>query len=224
MRSIRFAAIFCVALLVLLSVVYWNNTKFGERSNLTIVCLGDSITYGYKLSNPVIESYPARLQKQVREGWQVLNLGVNGATVLNKGDIPTITQGAYQHSMKSMPDVVVLMLGTNDTKDINWQYNGEFVSDYVALVNEMQDLPSHPHVIVCSIPPIFADYPNGINAKREEGINDLLKSVVADSDADFLDLYAVLSHEPSFFIDGVHPNARGAQEIATLVFNKVTNL
>ena len=223
MHFIRFVKIVCVLPIVLFSLLSCVD-KTGSLKPLKIVCLGDSITYGYKLQDPAQQSYPAQLAAQAHGSWRVLNCGVNGATVLQNGDVPITSQKAYQRALISQPDVVVLMLGTNDTKKTNWRYGDEFVADYVALVKKLQGLPSRPLVISCSIPPIFTDYPNGLTAKREKEINGLVKEAVAMSKVDSLDIYTPMSHEQSFFVDGVHPNVRGAQEIAKLVFDKINAL
>ena len=226
MPSFRFAATFSVLLtfLLCLSSCVDKDQGRGQLAGLKIACLGDSITHGYKLANPAHESYPARLGQQAHGRWHVLNFGVNGATVLEKGDIPITAQEEYQRAIQSEPDVVVVMLGTNATKNINWQHIGEFVGDYTVLLKKFQSLPSKPHVIVCSIPPVFANYPNGITAQHEEKINILVKKIAVSAGTDFLDIYTSVSQEPSLFVDGVHPNARGAEKIASLVFSKISSL
>ncbi len=226
MHFIRFIRNFSLlfVFLLFLSSCATKDQDIGRPPSLKVACLGDSITSGYKMTNPARESYPAQLSKQARGQWQVLNLGVNGATVLKKGDIPIVGQKAYQRAMDFLPDVVVIMLGTNDTKNTNWQYLDQFINDYTALIINIKDLPSSPHVIICSAPPIFINHPSGINAEREEEINILVEKVAAITKTDFLDIYTMMSREPALFIDGVHPNALGAHEIATLVFNKVTSL
>jgi len=212
-----------VLLLVLFSLSACEE-KTAKLKPLKIVCLGDSITYGFKLADPVRQSYPAQLEKLAHGQWRVLNCGVNGATVLNHGDIPITAQQAYQDAAQFQSDVVVLMLGTNGTKSNNWLLVDEFVPDYLELIRKIQGLPSHPHVIACSIPPIFVSHPIGLNGEREAEINGLVKKAVAASKVDFLDIYTPLSEDQSFFIDGIHPNSRGAQEIAMRVFDKITEL
>lgn len=191
---------------------------------LKVVCLGDSITYGYKLPDRVAQSYPSQLAKLSHGQWQVLNSGVNGATLLHKGDIPITAQKAYQRAIRFQPDVVILLLGSNDTKDKNWKYIDEFIADHTKLVETIRDLPSHPHVITCSIPPIFGYFSNGLNEKRAKEVNGLLAQSVAASKADVLDIYTPMSQKPSFFVDGIHPNISGARKIAGLVFDKISGL
>ncbi len=199
-------------------------SKTATLKPLKVVCLGDSITYGHTLPNRQKQSYPSILMAMSKGVWTVMNYGVNGATVLNKGDIPITAQDAYEDALAAKADVVVLMLGTNDIKDGNWQKSDGFVADYVALVHMFQKAPSRPRVISCSIPPIFTDYPNGLTAKRARLINSMLKEAVNESGAESLDIYTPLSLKPSFFTDGVHPNKYGAREVAALVFDKITSI
>ncbi len=224
MRFMRFAATLGLLSVFLLSSCGYKGPEEKRQAVLRVACLGDSITYGYKLADPVHKSYPARLSQQSNGIWDVLNLGVNGATVINKGDIPITAQKEYQRLMSSEPDVAVIMLGTNDTKNKNWQFIDDFVRDYTAMIETIERLPSRPHVIVCSIPPIFTDYPNGIKAEREKEINVLIKKVADIAGVDFFDINTLLSHKSSLFIDGVHPNVNGDQVIAKLISKKISTL
>ncbi|MCK5070995.1 MAG: hypothetical protein KAR01_10650 [Desulfocapsa sp.] len=212
-----------IILLLLLSL-----SSCTDRSNflepLKILCLGDSITYGYKLADPSVKSYPAQLSRLSFGHWDVVNAGVNGATVLNNSDLPITAQQKYERAIKCQPDVVILMLGTNDTKDRNWRHKNQFVYDYAKLVERFKNLPSQPHVIVCSIPPIFGVYSNGINEKRVREVNIFLKQFIVENKIDFLEIHTPLSKKELFLIDGIHPNERGAQEIAKLVFKKVSQI
>ncbi len=219
MNHLRFFIIICV-LFFFSGLLSCSGDQSGEKP-LKIVCLGDSITSGHKLSDPAQQSYPAQLARQAGGKWQVLNAGKNGATVLKKGDIPITFQNVYQQAMNSGADVVVLMLGTNDTKNDNWRNLPEFIDDYVGLVKSLQQLPSHPYVISCSIPPVLVEHPVGFSAERVQEINRRILDAAAKSGADFLDIHASMSQRSELFTDGIHPNAPGAQEIAIQVFNKI---
>ena len=47
---------------------------------------------------------------------EIVNLGVGGRTMMKNGDYPYWNEPQYQQALKSKPDAVVLMLGTNDAK------------------------------------------------------------------------------------------------------------
>src|SRR6187399_1030065 len=91
-----------------------------------VACVGDSITYGYGLANPSTESYPVQLAQRLGSAHTVQNFGVSGATLLKQGDKPYWNEAAFASSGNAAPDVVVVMLGTNDAKAQNWAHAAEF--------------------------------------------------------------------------------------------------
>ena len=89
---------------------------------LRVACVGNSITYGYGLSNPATESYPAQLQTLLGQNYNVRNFGHSGATLLSRGHRPYIQQEAYKNALAFKPDIVVIHLGINDTDPRNWPF------------------------------------------------------------------------------------------------------
>jgi lysophospholipase L1-like esterase len=117
-----------------------------------VACVGDSITYGSGISDRTKDSYPAQLQgilQQYDLAWEVRNFGVSGATLLSKGDKPYIRETAYSDARASNPDIVIIKLGTNDSKPQNWQYKADFVTDYENMIDAFRTLPSRPQVWIC---------------------------------------------------------------------------
>src|SRR5689334_724667 len=84
------------------------------KAPVNVACIGDSITQGSGAAKG--QSYPSQLQAMLGDQWKVGNFGVSGRTLLKKGDYPYWKENAYQDALKSAPDVVIIMLGTNDTK------------------------------------------------------------------------------------------------------------
>src|SRR3954469_23880998 len=87
---------------------------------IKIACVGDSITFGYGLQE--VEKYPAVLGKLLGDRYQIGNFGVNGATLLKKGDNPYWKVPAFQAATDFKPNIVVIKLGTNDTKAQNIKF------------------------------------------------------------------------------------------------------
>jgi len=81
---------------------------------IKIACMGDSITYGYSLSNPSVYSYPARLQGILPDGYTATNYGSSGKTLLFNTGASYITNSNYTNAVNSQPDIIVIILGTND--------------------------------------------------------------------------------------------------------------
>jgi len=182
-----------------------------------VACIGDSITYGARIRNRNVNSYPAQLGRMLGEGYSVSNFGVSGATLLKKGNKPYWRQRAFGFARKSLPDVVVIKLGTNDTKPANWKHSDSLVDDYVEMVKTFQGLDSKPKVFICYPVPVFPEQ-WGINDKAvREGVIPAVNTVAEKTGAGIIDLYAPLKEKSELFPDKVHPNAEGAKIIAETV-------
>ena len=188
---------------------------------LTVACLGDSITSGYKLRNPKRNSFPSQLEKMTQAHWKVLNAGVPGATAIRSGDIPIWKQKEFEQLMGSSPDVVILLLGTNDLKDLNWAKRGAFEDDYASLIQRLKELPSLPKVFVGTLPPILIDYPGGLTNERARQLNEKIKALSAKTDTALIDLTQPLADKPFLFTDGLHPNRSGAKVLAEAVYDAI---
>ena len=55
---------------------------------IRVACVGDSITFGYGIKDRDKMSYPAQLGKRLGNKYEVRNFGVNGHTLLSKGNAP----------------------------------------------------------------------------------------------------------------------------------------
>jgi acyl-CoA thioesterase-1 len=181
-----------------------------------IACVGDSITYGYGLATPSQQSYPAVLQGLVGASHTVQNFGSSGCTMLKKGDKPYWNDPAYGASDAFKPDIVVIMLGTNDAKPQNWTYKADFAGDYASMISHYR--AAGATVYVAAPPPVYASGgysidPNVFNTEVEPQI----RQIATTASAPLIDVYQALSGKASDFPDNVHPNAEGAQLIAQAV-------
>ena len=90
----------------------------------TVLCYGDSNTYGYVPENghryPKDVRYPGRLQMLLGDSYVVIEEGCNGRTTVNDDPIDGWKNGLdylrpclYSHKPV---DIVILMLGSNDLK------------------------------------------------------------------------------------------------------------
>lgn len=184
-------------------------------AQIKVACLGNSITYGHGLKRP--ETYPARLDSILGDGWEVQNFGVSGATLLSKGNLPYIRQKAYADGKAFAPDVVIIKLGTNDSKPLNWKFKDEFMADYAAMISELKNLPSHPIIFICLPVPAY-----GINFQINDTIVNnnvvpLIRKIAKKNKVKLIDLYHPMSNHAAWFPDKIHPTADGAAEIARLV-------
>ena len=101
---------------------------------IRVACVGNSITDGHGIDMATQYGYPALLQKKLGNGYWVKNFGVSGRTMLNKGDLPYMNELAWEDAQAFKPDVVIIKLGTNDSKPQNWQYGSEFRQDLEQMI------------------------------------------------------------------------------------------
>jgi len=192
-----------------------------------VACVGDSITYGSGTSDPTRESYPAQLQGMLQKAdpaWKVLNFGVGGTTLLHNGDLPYIKQGAYQGALTSNAEVVIIMLGTNDSKPQNWAYKSQYMKDYYALIDSFKALPSRPQVWICRPVPAFYENFTIRPAVIRDEILPLVDQIGRQENVLVIDLYTALLDYGSLFADGIHPNASGARIMAQTILPYLTSM
>jgi acyl-CoA thioesterase-1 len=185
-----------------------------------IACVGDSITYGYGLSNRSQQSWPAVLQTLLGSKHTVQNFGTSSCTLLKKGDKPYWNDANFSASDAFKPDVVVVMLGTNDAKPQNWSHKADFTGDYDSLIDHYRALGAL--VYVATPPPVYPPGAFEISPDVLGGeIVPLIRQIAANANAPLVEVFQALSGKPSFFPDTVHPNTDGSQLIAETVATAV---
>lgn len=183
-----------------------------------VACVGNSITEGAGLK----QTYPDVLQVLLGEQYEVKNYGVSGRTLLKKGNLPYWNEEKYRDVLAWNPDVVIIKLGTNDSKPQNWQHKKKFVKDYKALVKSFQKLSSKPQVYLAYPVPVFEDKwgINGNVVKHE--VLPAVRKVARKTNAKTIDLYTPFLGKAELTYDGVHPNEAGAALIAKEVYEAIT--
>jgi lysophospholipase L1-like esterase len=188
------------------------------RGIIRIACVGDSITYGAGVENRELNNYPVVLGKFLGSRFEVRNFGVSGATLLKKGDKPYWTLPEFQAVTDFDPQVVILKLGTNDSKPQNWKYGSEFATDLRAMLDHFAGLPAGPKIWICLPVPVY-ETRWGINeATVKDEIIPVIQRVAAEKGVPTIDLHRALSDRPEYFPDKIHPNAAGAGMIAITIF------
>jgi len=192
-----------------------------EMQLMRVACVGDSITKGYGLEEPSVQSYPSQLASMLGDGWSVKNYGLTNSTLLQKGDDPYIHSSTFAESQTFAPQIVVILLGTNDSKPLNWQHKEDFVADYTALIRSYQALGSSPQIWIAYPPPAFPGIAGISDSTIREEIIPLINIVAQNTSVGVIDLYTPLSSREDLFPDTVHPNAEGARIIAETVYSAI---
>lgn len=198
----------------------------------TITCVGDSLTEGHNWPS---ESYPTFINSFLPEGSEakVNNCGKNGASFKTFGQYNpaynTTTQ--YQNSLKEQPDIVTILLGTNDAT--NWENEkDDFYNDYTNLINLYQThWEVEPQIILLTSPttknPNSFDIPN--DTIRDK-VNPIQRQVADELDLPLIDLREIFDNyeggldelvRPN---DGVHFSLKAAKMVAELIANEIVSI
>ena len=187
-----------------------------------IACVGDSITFGAAIKDRENRNYPLQLGKLLGDGYVVRNYGVNGATLLKQGDLPYWTRPQFKMATDFQPDIVIIKLGTNDSKPQNWKYADQYGADLLAMIDHFQKLDSTPQIYVCRPVPVATDRWGITEAVvRDEVIPAINKAVRKAKGVKVIDLYKVLAPHPELLPDGVHPNGDGAALMAKAIYKRI---
>lgn len=185
-----------------------------------VACVGDSITEGAGIARG--QAYPDQLQKLLGGKWEVRNFGVSARTLLRKGDFPYWNEKAFKDALAFEPDVVIILLGANDTKPHNWKHRREFAGDYADLVKAFRDLAGKPRVYACRPCPVPGAGNFGINEKAVQEQIKIIDRLARTLDLGLIDMHAALADRPELLPDRVHPNAEGAAVMAETVRQVLT--
>lgn len=212
-----------ISILLLFLAVFFilscNNDK-----TIRIACIGDSITEGDGLEDRANESYPAILAQNLTDNYKVINLGQSGATLLKKGDWPYWKKIAYKNVFAIEPDIIILLLGANDSKSQNIpSFPGEFISDLREMVNNYQQMPSRPEIYLCTPMPSFENRFQISDSVLVAEVVPAVKKVAAEKNCKVIDLHAAFSGKRELIPDGVHPNKTGAAEIASIIAKQISH-
>ena len=195
-----------------------------KPDDIRIACVGDSITYGYGVKPWPKASYPTRLGVLLGKGYCVNNFGFSGRTAGEHGEAPYTREKLFQKSLGFHPDIVILMLGTNDTKPISWKGAEAFCESLRRIIRAYQDLPENPTVLLVTPPPAFSSAFGIDGGRLKHEVHQSVKTAAEAENTSFLDLFPALDGHPEWFFDGIHPNADGAKVIAETVFHCIKEM
>ena len=194
---------------------------FGNLENMTptqslirVACVGDSITEG--------SGYPDDLQIMLGANYDVGNFGVSGSAVLLSSERPYMKQTACQNSKIFQPSIVIIMLGTNDAHSTTCESIGNFSADYKKLISEYQALTSNPEIWLVKPPPILENDLELNDTNLKQDVIPQIEQVANELQLPIIDVNAILTNYPEYFMDGVHLSSEGATLIANEVNQAIT--
>ncbi|WP_168192384.1 SGNH/GDSL hydrolase family protein [Chroococcidiopsis sp. TS-821] len=202
---------------------------------LKIMLLGDSITHGVKgIDDRDSGGYrPELWQKFIADGLPVKFVGSKTNGPENLGDktheghpgwtIKQIAASIDTWLNTTQPDLILLMLGTNDTSRSSLK---TMIEDFSNLLDKITACCPKAQLLVASIPPIHPAAKPAIRSLRGMYFNAAIPSIVSSKKAQgkklhFVDMQSLSIQDltSSFSLDldrGLHPNTQGYHKIASL--------
>lgn len=190
----------------------------GCNSEIKVACIGDSITDGG--GNSKADFYPVQLDSMLGQEYKVLNCGESGATMQSDGNKPYWYQKDFHNVFAYQPDIIVVMLGTNDSKTENWNATS-FERDYQSMLDTLSTLNTNPKVFLCSPPPAYSSAWNISDSTIRAGVVPIVERLAKKNKLKIIDVYSGMTGISDLFPDGIHPNAEGKQLMAQIIASAI---
>ncbi len=200
-------------LFIIASIVLFSCTQ--EKRSIRVACIGDSITEGYGLKVQSMTGYPRVLDSLLGDQYTVLNAGRSATTLRRGGDFPYWIAKEFTNVFAFEPDIVVIKLGTNDTKPRNWDMD-LYRKDYQTLIDTLQGMKPAPKVYLCTPAPVF-NTRWGINDSTVvNGVLPVVREMAEKNQLPVIDFYGGLQDQATNFPDDIHPNEAAAYKMAEI--------
>ena len=209
--------------------------KAPKRDAIRVACVGNSITDGHGIDMSDVKAWPGQLQKLLGSDYVVKNYGRSGKTLLKKGDQPIWKEQAWRDALAYKADVVIIKLGTNDSKPQNWQYGNEFETDLRDMIDQLSpkqpvldkkgrptkklQRPQSPRIILCTPIPAYKPSWEISDSVIVNHIIPTINKVAQEENLEIIDLHTLFNNADGKAMqsDGIHPTEAGDSQIARAV-------
>jgi lysophospholipase L1-like esterase len=205
------AAIALIILLATLSVIMF--FQWQSVNQVRVACVGDSIT--------ISSQYPLDLWASLGPGYIVGDFGVGGAAVAGSTGMGYLHLTALEVAKEFKPDIVVIMLGTNDAYTYLTQNSTEFISDYLTIIGEFQSLSKKPMIYLVEPIPIYNNYVSLSDEILVQKIIPNIQQIANQTGLQVIDAHTPLLNHPELYLDGIHPTADGAKVLADAIHERI---
>ncbi len=200
-----------------------------------VMCFGDSNTWGLvpvatppSVRHPRAQRWPHVMAAALGGDVTVIEEGLNGRTTDAADPLAPLLGGAGLDGSAYFPaalashlplDLVIIMLGTNDTKPWNWDKHGkDFEANTISMINLFKKLPTHPKVYICYPPKILKPSYHIIEANLVRGVIPAITKAAHVTHTPIINVFAKLPGIPKYYDrDGVHPNIKGEAIMAHII-------
>ena len=177
----------------------------------TLMCWGDSITFGARSYLGYPEYIADLLEKVTCRFWQVANYARSGYTAI---DLLRYVTADFANLIVHRPNVLTLLIGTNDAKSDTAPE--DFRIAFNQLLIKARLVAGEGRILLLGIPefPPGVMYPYRISMNVTIGhYNEIIAGLAQKHRLPLLGLHIAAGA----FFDGVHLNSEGSQEVARQV-------
>lgn len=207
---------------IVYSLLIISGIAFAGCNTTRVACVGDSITEGAGLAAQSQTGYPVILNTILGKKYEVLNNGRSGATMLKKGNLPYWNCKEFTNTFVYKPNIIVIKLGTNDTKPNNWNMKN-FEIDYQAMIDTFKTIPTHPKIYLCLPVPVFQTKWGINDSTVVNGVIPTIEKLALKNKLPIINLYQGMINQGENFPDKIHPNEAAAEEMAKIVAGEIIN-
>ncbi|MBO4107977.1 GDSL-type esterase/lipase family protein [Streptococcus suis] len=190
--------------------------------SIRIATVGDSLTYGYGLEDRLNHAYPCILAEKLGHAYQVANFGLSGRSLQSTADYPYFQEKNAQLSLDYQPDLVLIMIGSNDSRAPYWNQE-RFEQEYRQMIETYLNLESQPDVIIM-VPPYIPTSRFGLNNEIVKTVlQEMIPRLAEEYGLEWINFYPLTEGHAEYYSDGLHLTPLGNQLLADEVYRKITS-
>ena len=206
---------------MLTDLASWLKTLPAPRQDaVRLACIGNSITHGSGIDMQEQRAYPAQLGRLLGSGYHVKNYGVGARCMMSTSDHPYMQEQAWRDAKAFLPDIVVIKLGTNDSKDYQWNRQ-QYERDYQAMIDTLKALPTNPAIYLCTPVKAFRDKWGITDSVVVNGVIPAIQKMAKRNKLQVIDLHNVITDPKDMTPDMIHPNDNGAAKMAKAIADAI---
>jgi len=212
-KFVFIAAVLCVAAMLV--------TNCAQGIHGQVVCFGDSITHGALVDGHSWVWYLSQTHPDV----DFINAGRNGRKTSDREELPPVLQ-QYPDA-----DYYLIFLGVNDLKDGTEAMVNDCVQNMRRMITQIRQTNSRADIVVVAPTDINLQTMSEINVNKQynqntkqslRALEQRYRALAQEAHTGFLSLLHTVSL-PNY-VDGLHPDEAGQQQIAAAVWQGLNNL
>ena len=207
---------------------YTHSLVIGKKDLIKIACIGDGLTHGSSSSNVNEHCYPIYLQNLLGFEYYVANYGtpnkkMTDYDIKSKKETEENVTTEYERSISFVPDVIILMLGTNDANPSNSKWNEK---EYKELYEKSAERLVTAYRRALSSAQVYIVAPPAI-AKNDEweenltAVSEWTASIAETLKIEFIDVYGASKEHAWKFPDSLHPKNEQYKDLADVIYDSI---